>query len=91
MADDLIKRLAIEQRKRLVASILGAAENSGWWAKMTRPEQLAFRDKVLTSTGTYHDFMLDVIKVGSEDSVVNTHALALLERVHQDVRAIARG
>lgn len=86
MVDDIVKRLAGEQRKRLIAGLLGAAEHSTWWNKITREEQRTFRDKVLASAGTYHDFMLDVIKVGHEDMTVNAHAIELIEAVHAGQR-----
>lgn len=87
MSDDIIKRLAVEQRKRLVAGLLSSAENSTWWSKLRPEEQRAFRDKVLTSIGVYHDFMLDVIKVGG-DTPINEHAISLIESVHASQRRI---
>ena len=87
MADDIIRRLAIEQRKRLVAGILNSAEKSAWWSRLRPEEQRAFRDKVLDSVGVYHDFMLDVIKV-SDDDPINEHALTLLEQVRVSQRRV---
>lgn len=89
MADDLIKRLATEQRKRLVASIMSYAEQSSWWMKLSVPEQRAYREKVLNSIGVFYDFILDVIKVGS-DGMVNEHAIEMIERVHQSQQRVER-
>lgn len=82
MGDDLLRRLLGEQRKRLVASLLGYVEQSAWWASLTAAEQRTLRDRVLVSIGVYHDFVLDVVKVGSEDSLRNEEALRLIQQVH---------
>ena len=59
------------------------AENSGWWSKLDRAEQKAFRDKVLASTGAYHDVVLDCLKASVGDGfVVNEDAIRLLQSVH---------
>ena len=87
MSDDIIKRLAIEQRKRLVAGLLSSAEQSPWWSRLQPQEQRAYRDKVLNSVGVYHDFMLDVIKVGG-DNPINEHALNLIQQVHDSQRRL---
>ena len=45
----------------------------------------------MTRVGIYHDFMLDVIKVASDDELaVNEKALALLEQVHAGQRSLER-
>lgn len=90
MADDIMRRLAGEQRRRFIAGLLGAAEHSPWWGRLQAGEQRAFRDKILTSVGVYHDFMLDVIKVSNEDVVRNEHALELIQQVHDSQRALER-
>jgi len=83
MADERIRKLITEQRKRAVAGIMGSAERSTWWDKLTRDEQLAFREKVLTSLGVFHDLVLDVVKVNDDDSnmVWNTRALDILQAI----------
>lgn len=88
MAEDIVRRLAVEQRKRLVASLLGSMETSAWWSKLNVAEQRAIRDKVLTSIGNYHDFMLDIIKVGTEDTGRNEYAVQLIESVHAGQRRL---
>jgi hypothetical protein len=83
MSDESLRKLITEQRKRAVAGIMGSAERSEWWDKLNRPEQLAFRDKVLTSIGVFHDLVLDVVKVNTEgtDMVWNEHALEILQAI----------
>lgn len=88
MADDLIKRLATEQRKRLVASLLSSAEQSPWWSRLRAEEQREYRNKVLASIGVYHDFMLDVIKVGNENTIINEHAITMIQAVHDSQRRL---
>jgi hypothetical protein len=98
MADDMIRRLVGEQRKRLIAGLMNAVEASPWYAKLSAAEREAYRREVLTRVGTYHDFMLDVIKVADDDTMVNGHALEMIERVHasqlrieRSTREVARG
>lgn len=94
--DDLARRLAIEQRKRLVASIMDYLERNVYPGLAGGPvgqdgltdSQRELRSKVLDSIGTYHDFMLDVIKVSREDMVQNEETLRLLRVIHGDVRAL---
>lgn len=88
MADETIRALAIEQRKRLVGSIMRTMEQSAWWSRLQREQQEEIRNKVLDSVGRYHDFMLDVIKVGHDDSVRNDHAITLIEQVHASQREL---
>lgn len=90
MADDLLRRLAGEQRRRFVAGVLGAAEQSPWWGKLNAGEQRAYRDKIMQSVGAYHDFMLDVLKVSNDDVIRNEHAITLLEQVHASQRRVER-
>ena len=88
--DETIRALAIEQRKRLVGSIMRSMESAAWWGRLTREQQEELRNKVLDSIGRYHDFMLDVIKVGHDDSMRNDHAIALIEQVHAGQRELMR-
>jgi hypothetical protein len=83
MASDFVRNLLIEQRKRMVGGIMAHAEQSGWWPKMSRSEQLAFRDKVLASTGAYHDVVLDCVKAAVGDgAVINEEAMGLIRDLH---------
>lgn len=90
MPDDLTGRLLGQQRKRLVASIMGAAESSPWWGKLSQAERSAYRDKVLASIGTFYDFCHDVVKVTSEDVMRNDLAVDLLRQVHDGQVALER-
>lgn len=90
MTGDLTSRLLVEQRKRLLASILGAAETSAWWSKLTPAEQHAHRAKVLASVGTFYDFCRDVLKVTGEDSIRNDLAVELLQQVYESQQAVER-
>lgn len=78
-------RVVTEQRKRCLASILGAAEAAPWWAKLTRDEQAAYRQRVIDSLGVFYDLCRDVIKVADEDSLRNDHAVNLIESIHTAV------
>jgi len=80
VSDD-VRRLAVQQRRRLVATILSAAENSAWWGQLTPKAKDDYRTKVLTAINTYHDFMLDVITVGDEDPRQD-QVVRLLETIH---------
>jgi hypothetical protein len=82
MAEDMVRRLVSEQRKRLVAGLMNAVEAQPWYSRLTPSEKATYRQDVLSRVGVYHDFMLDVIKVNGEDTVVNGHALDLIEQVH---------
>lgn len=90
MTEDLTGRLLSEQRKRLIASILGAAESSAWWSKLSREEQRLHREKVITAVGVFYDFCRDVIKVTNEDGIRNDLALDLIRQVHDGQRSLER-
>lgn len=90
MSEDLTARLLGEQRKRLIASIMGAAENAPWWSRLQAGEQRAYREKVLSSVGTFYDFCRDVVKVTGEDGIRNDLALELLRQVHEGQRSLQR-
>lgn len=90
MAEDMIRGLATEQRKRFIASMLNAAEQAPWWSRLNPGEKTAYREKVLACVGIYHDFMLDVLKVSSQDSVRNELAVSLIQQVHDSQRRLER-
>lgn len=90
MAEDMIRGLATEQRKRFIASMLNAAESTPWWGRLNPAEKSAYRDKVLACVGVYHDFMLDVLKVSSEGSMRNELAVGLIQQVHDSQRRLER-
>lgn len=86
MSSDFVRNLLIEQRKRLAGSVMGYAEKN-LFERMTPVEQRAFRDKVLSSVGAYHDTCLDILKASVNDgSIVNEEALTLLAEIHTIVK-----
>jgi len=86
MSSDFVRNLLIEQRKRVISSILTHAERN-MFEGMSLPQQRAFREKVLASVGAYHDTCLDILKASVNDgSVVNAEALELLRDIHTQVR-----
>lgn len=90
MSEDLTSRLLGEQRKRMIASILGAAEQSGWWNKLSAAEQRAFREKMLNSIGVFYDFCRDIVKITGEDSLRNDYAVELLQQIHTGQQKLTR-
>lgn len=80
-----VVRVVTEQRKRCLASILGAAESSPWWGQLTRDQQVAFRQRVIDSLNVFYDLCRDVIKVTDEDVVRNEHVIDLIEAIHTRV------
>lgn len=82
---DLTTQIVSKQRQRCLAGILGAAEASTWWGRLTKEEQLAHRQKVIESLGTFYDLVRDVIKVSDENSLRNDHVVELIERIHLQV------
>lgn len=88
MTEGIVNRLLVEQRKRMVASIMGGAEQSRWWSRLSAEEQQTYRLKVRESTGVFYDFCRDIIKCGEEDSAINERAVQLIESVHQSQRRL---
>jgi hypothetical protein len=91
MASDFVRALLIEQRKRMVGGVMSHAEGSSWWGKLTVDEQRAFRDKVLSSTGAYHDVVLDCVKAAvGNGAVINEEALNLIRDLHDRQMRVSR-
>lgn len=90
MNEDMVARLLIEQRKRMIAGILGAAEQAQWWGKLNAAEQRAHREKVLSSVGVFYDFCRDVIKISNDDTVRNDYAIDLIRQVHAGQQKLQR-
>jgi hypothetical protein len=90
MSESILRQMAIEQRKRLVAGVMNAAEGSPWWSRLRPEEQRAYRQMVLDKIGVYHDFMLDMIKVSDDTQIVSEDTMRLLERVHISLRNIEK-
>lgn len=85
---DIVSMLLVEQRKRMVATIMGSAEHSAWWPKMSLQEQKAYRQKVLDATGVFYDFCRDVLKCREAESSMNERAVQLIESVHASQRRL---
>lgn len=80
MADE-VRELIIQQRGRCVAGILQLSEQT-FYEKLTPAERKVFRQKVLDSIGTYHDLVLDVLKVQRKSNVINEEVIPLLRQIH---------
>lgn len=92
MGTDMVRGLLTEQRKRLVANLMGYMERSEWWPELDAEEQTDLRTRVLAAVNAYHDVTLDLLKVTLGDSVVlvNEDALRLIQSTHDRVRAVER-
>jgi len=82
MSQDFVRNLAVEQRKRLVGSLMEHLERHVY--PVLPPDQrTALRQKVLASVGAYHDFILDVLKASvSDGTVTNDVALEMLAEIN---------
>lgn len=84
---EFARQLAVEQRKRLVGSLMDHLEKR-IYPLIPQEERNALRTKVMQSVGSYHDFMLDVLKASVSDGMTgNDEALNLLQQIHAAVRA----
>jgi hypothetical protein len=88
MAPDFARGLLIEQRRRMVGGIMAHAEQSQWWPDLDHDEQRAFRDKVLGSTGAYHDVALDCLKAAADGPFPTDQALTLIQSLHERAERI---
>lgn len=88
--DSTVRRMAIRQRQRLMAGLLGAAERSAWWPKLSAEEKRSYREEVIVTLNPYHEFMLDLIGISAEDVTRNEAAVELLQAVHDSQRRIER-
>lgn len=87
MSQEFVRNLAIEQRKRLVGSLMEHLERNVY-PSLAPEQRTALRQKVLQSVGAYHDFILDVLKASvSDGSVVNESALELLAEINRKLDA----
>lgn len=89
MANEFIRRMLLNQRKRVVGSIMNHAE-SAFWEKLTPQERTAFRQIVLQSVGAYHDTCLDMVKSSVDDGslIVNEEAMRMIEDIHRTVSRV---
>lgn len=79
---DIVIRLITEQRKRCIAGVLGHCEHSAWWERLSVAEQREFRDKLLGDIGVFYDMVRDVVKVGSEEAVINENTVRMISEIH---------
>ncbi len=86
MAEDTLRRLLDVQRRRLVASIMSHAERE-LYPDLTPDQQKAFRSKVLSAVGSYHDVMLDILGTRDETELINLEAIELLRDVRDRLAA----
>jgi hypothetical protein len=89
MANEFIRRMLLNQRKRVVGSIMNHAEGS-FWDKLSPQERAAFRQVVLQSVGVYHDTCLDMVKSSVDDgsTIVNEEAMRMIEDIHSKVSRV---
>ncbi len=84
MAEDSLRRLAVSQRRRLVATILGYAERE-IYPDLTEAQRTEFRQKVLEAVSAYHDLMLDILGTAQESELINVEAIELLKEIREKV------
>lgn len=87
MSQEFVRNLAVEQRKRLVGSLMEHLERNVW-PHLTKDQQVATRSKVMASVGAYHDVVLDMLKASvSDGSVTNEVALEMLADINRKLDA----
>jgi hypothetical protein len=87
---EFARALAVEQRKRLVGSLMDHLEKRVY-PHLPVDERNALRTKVMQSVGAYHDFILDVLKASVSDGMVgNDAALEILQQIHAGQAALRR-
>lgn len=82
MADDVVRRLVSEQRRRMIAGVLGYVESQSWYRSLNEVQRKDLRDTFLGITTTYHEFILDVLKVSKDDVLRSDEGLELLREIH---------
>jgi hypothetical protein len=89
VSSDFVKNLLIEQRKRLLGTVLGHVDRE--LASSLTPRQKAdLRDKVMAAVGVYHDTCLDMLKASVDDGIIpNAELLSVLESLHSDVKGLS--
>ncbi len=86
----LAVRLLAEQRRRCLATILNAAEQSSWWERLSDGQQNIFRDQVKAAIAVFYDLARDVVKITDEDVSRNDLALDLIRSIHMQSTQIAQ-
>ncbi len=80
----VVVKLLAEQRKRCLATIYNAAENSPWWPRLTEPQQNAFKEQVRNAVAVFYDLTRDVVKVTDDDGGRNEIVLDLIRSIHSE-------
>lgn len=79
---EFARNLAVEQRRRLVGSIMEYAEREVY-PHLPPEGRRRLREKVLGAVGVYHDFVLDCLRASvNEDTATNDEALILLRQIN---------
>ena len=86
-----VMQVVAAQRGRCLAGIMSAAEKSAWWGRLSRNEQVEFRQKVLDSLNVFYDLCRDVVKVTDDGSIRNQVVFDLISEIHSCVIPRADG
>ena len=89
MSEPHITRVLDQQRRRMIAAIMGHAERS-FFDRLTHEEQQAFRNNTLAAIGVYCDLVRDIVKVSNDDVVLNTEVLELVQAMHSNQHKLIR-
>lgn len=66
----------------MIAGVLGHIENQPWYRSLNEAQRKDLRDTFLGITTTYHEFILDVLKVSKDDVLRSDEGLELLREIH---------
>jgi hypothetical protein len=81
----VVVRLMSEQRRRCLARILGTAEESPWWGKLTATQQDQFRTDTKAALAQFYEFCRDVQKVSDDETGLrNELAVELIGLLHTE-------
>lgn len=91
MSQEFVRTFAVQNRRRLVAGLMEYFEKQvlpSFPANVRSQVLKDYRARVMQCVGPYHDFVLDLAKSLPDDTAFNEEAMALLQRLHQDVREL---
>lgn len=88
MASSVVTKILAEQRKRMLASIMRAAEDETWWGVLQPAEKERFRTQVVGSINVFYELCRDIVKVSEDDGVRNDEAVRLLQQIHTSQRQV---
>jgi len=90
MANQFIRNLMGEQRKRALGSVMTYVEREVY-PHLSESQQKALRHRIVSALTQYHDTALDVLKSAVDDGgVVNQEALAALTRMDANLSTLAK-